>query len=249
MSSEAPQANPKVVVGVLAVLSFSALVLGAFQIMNTIRGPFVQPAAEEEDAAQLALAEDDKLKRQDTDQDGLSDFDELVTYNTSPFLKDSDSDGTEDRIEINQGQDPNCPVGRVCGLVVNGNTNDNTNGSLAANANGSVPSLLTGSNIEALRQTLKDAGAPAYIIDNTDDATLLRTYQSIIGDDSNTNTNAGTFNDQELLGSLKDLKPAEIRDLLKQGGADEAVLKDIDDGTLLDIFKRAIDEENNLPSP
>ncbi|MCK4859621.1 MAG: hypothetical protein KAS87_03565, partial [Candidatus Omnitrophica bacterium] len=45
---------------------------------------------------------------------GLSDWDELYFYNTSPYLEDSDSDGFTDKQEIDNDKDPNCPAGRDC---------------------------------------------------------------------------------------------------------------------------------------
>ena len=42
----------------------------------------------------------------DTDEDGVSDYDESSIYNTNPLSKDSDGDGYEDGIEIAQGTDP-----------------------------------------------------------------------------------------------------------------------------------------------
>lgn len=53
-------------------------------------------------------------KTKDTDRDGLSDYDELYLYHTSPYLADSDSDGIQDAVEIAQGTDPNCPSGKPC---------------------------------------------------------------------------------------------------------------------------------------
>ena len=50
----------------------------------------------------------------DSDSDGLSDYDEINIYHTSPYLPDSDSDGISDYDEIMAGTDPNCPTGKVC---------------------------------------------------------------------------------------------------------------------------------------
>ncbi|TAK04007.1 hypothetical protein EPO34_02510 [Patescibacteria group bacterium] len=54
-------------------------------------------------------------KSRDTDQDGLSDYDEQNVYRTSAYLKDSDSDGIDDKTEVLAGNDPNCPLGKECG--------------------------------------------------------------------------------------------------------------------------------------
>ncbi len=47
------------------------------------------------------------LKKIDTDSDGLNDYDEIVTYNTNPNLKDTDKDGFTDKQEIDKGFNPN----------------------------------------------------------------------------------------------------------------------------------------------
>jgi hypothetical protein len=60
-------------------------------------------------------SQNESLKEMDTDGDGLSDWDELYIYFTSPYLEDSDSDGISDYDEVMRGTDPNCPEGRTCG--------------------------------------------------------------------------------------------------------------------------------------
>ena len=42
----------------------------------------------------------------DTDEDGISDFDETNIYNSNPLKKDSDEDGYEDGVEIAMGTNP-----------------------------------------------------------------------------------------------------------------------------------------------
>jgi alpha-tubulin suppressor-like RCC1 family protein len=43
----------------------------------------------------------------DSDQDGLSNFEEIVTYSTDPENPDSDDDGFNDRLEITENTNPN----------------------------------------------------------------------------------------------------------------------------------------------
>jgi len=45
----------------------------------------------------------------DSDNDGITDFDEISLYNTDPFSADSDNDGFTDEAEILGGFDPNNP--------------------------------------------------------------------------------------------------------------------------------------------
>jgi hypothetical protein len=44
----------------------------------------------------------------------MNDWEELNFYETSPYLPDTDSDGTNDKTEIDSGTDPSCPKGQVC---------------------------------------------------------------------------------------------------------------------------------------
>jgi hypothetical protein len=54
----------------------------------------------------------------DTDGDGLSDFDEVITHGTSPVLSDTDNDGMKDDYELSNGFNPldgdDCPSW-ICG--------------------------------------------------------------------------------------------------------------------------------------
>ena len=45
----------------------------------------------------------------DSDDDKLSDWDEIYTYHTNPRLNDTDSDGADDKYEIDNGYDPLVP--------------------------------------------------------------------------------------------------------------------------------------------
>lgn len=54
----------------------------------------------------------------DTDNDSLTDYNELYVHRTSPYLKDTDGDGLNDDVEIKQGTDPTCGAGEDCGVVV-----------------------------------------------------------------------------------------------------------------------------------
>ncbi|BDX08461.1 FG-GAP-like repeat-containing protein [Planctobacterium marinum] len=45
----------------------------------------------------------------DSDSDGLSDYDEVITHGTNPLVADSDNDGLTDSEELLRGTDPNTP--------------------------------------------------------------------------------------------------------------------------------------------
>ncbi len=105
-----------VLVGLL-LITVVLFVLGAVQIVRSIRAPFTAPTGAYKSGEQLRLEEIAALKARDTDGDGLSDYDELNIYLTSPYLPDTDSDGIPDGDEVRSGDDPNCPRGQACGAA------------------------------------------------------------------------------------------------------------------------------------
>jgi len=49
------------------------------------------------------------LKLQDSDSDGLSDYEEVTVYKSNRFKKDTDGDGYSDKAEVDNGFNPNGP--------------------------------------------------------------------------------------------------------------------------------------------
>lgn len=74
----------------------------------------LQQLLNQEEQTQRTIAE---LKENDTDQDGLTDYQEIYQYYTSIFLPDTDSDGLTDAEEVNMGEDPVCPINQSCNLL------------------------------------------------------------------------------------------------------------------------------------
>jgi len=116
-----PKLNREEKTGLGMVVSFGslALVFGAFYLWKHIASPFVVQyvgpkflTGDQKQQAQMEL-----LKKQDTDVDALNDYDEMYVYKTSPYLKDTDGDGTEDGLEISMGGDPNCAPNMPCSTV------------------------------------------------------------------------------------------------------------------------------------
>ena len=108
--------NPQIAFGFLLGLSGLAVVVGVWQMQNVIQAPFARLPQEIQEEATAQEPVD--LRAQDTDADGLNDYDETFVYNTSPYLPDTDSDGFSDKEEIDSGNDPLCPAGQDCrGLV------------------------------------------------------------------------------------------------------------------------------------
>lgn len=95
-----------------------ALGLGVLQMRNAIYNPFaINLSQADYDTSQFLQSEEARLQNIDTDRDGLNDWEEMFFYGTSPYLPDTDSDGLDDKTEIEQGTDPLCPEGEVCAAL------------------------------------------------------------------------------------------------------------------------------------
>lgn len=242
---------------IVLVACVAAFFFGFFHILNTIRtSTGADKIAQANTNALGAVGQEiQTLKSKDTDGDGLSDYDELYVDKTSPYLKDSDGDGTSDSAEITQGTDPNCPQGEVCsalGQPANENANAGTNSVLGVNQGGTGTGQFTASE---LRQMLRDAGAPATQLDAMTDEQIIAAYQQAYEQQTNSNTGTATGNSAGSsngsvpsnttdLSGLKNFTPAQIREFLQSGGADEATLNQMDDATLQAIFQSALDNMN-----
>ena len=103
----------------LLCFAFLAVGLGVLQIRNTLYKSFALNNSIPPNVAET-INSVDALHYRDTDGDGLSDFDELYVYGTSPYLADTDSDGIPDGQEIKNGTNPLCAEGKQCtGLAIN----------------------------------------------------------------------------------------------------------------------------------
>ena len=116
--SFSPQ-QTRILLGGIIVFGVGSLSLGVYGIQQQIFRPFSfnDPANLKLVQAVVPQSEQEKLaglKTKDTDGDGLSDYDEVYIYNTSPYLLDTDSDGIGDGQEVKKGTDPNCPPDQDC---------------------------------------------------------------------------------------------------------------------------------------
>lgn len=200
----------KIAAAGLAVFAILAIGLWMAQFKKSISGQFVYKETGGEEIN--ALTEDENsaeaLRGKDTDSDGLSDWDELNVYRTSPYLEDSDSDGFTDKKELDSGNDPNCPNGRNCagtGLVEGdkevtsegeaGKSSDVSNelskqlGGLnvgvsdvsGAPGEEELKNVLGGqSDAAVLRKMLLDAGMDANILKQISDEDLLKAYEETL---------------------------------------------------------------------
>lgn len=124
---QALEKNQKIALIVLAVFVLFLMVAWSIQFKRSLTEPFAYKGDDSQvDTTENAAVADADLKNKDTDSDGLSDWDELNIYKTSPYLEDSDSDGIKDADEIKTGTGPNCPGEINC--IQNSEGSNTTNG-------------------------------------------------------------------------------------------------------------------------
>ena len=186
--------NQKIAAASLAVFAILIIILWAAQLRSNIYGPFSSGTAGNLAAGSEATDQTQALKNKDTDGDGLSDYDELNVYLTSPYLADTDSDGLSDSAEIKNNTDPNCPQGRTCtsGLIEEtGGANNTASGTLnsllnqfgatnptnpSASLNSEQLNALKNIDAASLRQLLLQAGMDKTTLDKISDADLMTSY-------------------------------------------------------------------------
>ena len=196
------------------------------------------------------------LQHQDTDGDGLSDWDELNVYHTSPFLADTNGDGIDDKTSIEMGIDPVCPKGQTCinGVPTQTSTPDTTatstnNGLSPAEAAALQNQLGANPSAAALRQLFVAAGADSSSLAQIPDADLVAAYQEQLGVNTSTITTstpstADVLNTAQIKALQQSLGPnpkaAAIRQDLLQAGADPQKLKAISDTDLVNSYQSII---------
>ncbi|MBU0546437.1 hypothetical protein KKA13_04275 [Patescibacteria group bacterium] len=170
----------------LSVFAVLAIGLGALQIRNTMYAPF---ALNKEIPLSLKdqINNVEALHFRDTDLDGINDFDELYVYGTSPYLADTDSDGIQDKAEIEQGKNPNCAEGKDCaGAIMNAGTvlaNGANTSTVSVQDPGEPPADFNAmlSDPAQVRKMLRDVGVDEDMLSKFSDAELLEVVKEMMG--------------------------------------------------------------------
>lgn len=174
--------------------------------------------------------EDEQLRIQDSDLDGLSDYEELKVYGTSPFIADTDSDGISDADEVKAGTDPNCPAGKNCFGILSQSETKITAPSFADNPE--IQALLD--NPEELRKLLIESGLDPLQVELADDQSL-----QILAQQALTQITELTPEKEAVLGQLT---VTQLRALYIEYGADPAELDKITDEEILSLFAEGLAE-------
>ena len=172
------------------------------------------------------------LKTKDTDHDGLSDYDELFYYKSSPYLFSTAGDGISDGTKVSKGENPSCAENTTCNPTPTINLNADSNTALTP---------------EFLRSALKAAGVAQTTLDTTNDSDLLAIYNNIISQSTNRNVTTNSISDLTV-SDLENLSGSDIRQLLVANGISSATLSTVDDTTLQQIFQQIIAQDTSSTS-
>ncbi len=230
------------------VFGLIALIFGGWRIVNTIRSPFVidqnQLLAQQQvqDSVENQIKDLAALRAKDTDNDGLSDYDEIYIYGTSAYLEDTDSDGYADKLEIETGNNPTCPAGQKC-LVDSAVTATSSGQSISP-----TNSLVDPYNITAaeIRQLLLASGLDQATLDEIDDNSLrqmfLQAYletENQVGAVGGQNATTPAENSDVIISS-----PAQLREILIANGVPAEQVNAVSDQELMDLYEEIRAEGN-----
>lgn len=202
-------AEQKVAFGLLIFLGVGGIFFGFQTFGANLSRPIQEQIAKyytgeeflTEDQREAQELEESKTK--DTDGDGLVDYDELYVYKTSPYIADSDSDGYTDKEEVYSNNDPNCPTGKSCGVILATGTAEETVANDAKNAlaiallgedqvammegvsfetDEDVANFFQQATIDQVRAALLEAGMSQEQLDLIDDDTLRAYFDGSLED-------------------------------------------------------------------
>jgi hypothetical protein len=207
-------------------LSGFILFLGFVQLKTAIYGPYYlqkenNPTFSEEEILNTLTQQAQEM---DTDQDGLSDYEEFYTYQTSPYLEDSDGDVFYDLEEIEAESNPLDPSSTPYRQSFSETESTTEERGLIWEA--SLPENLSA---EEIRSLLLRLGIESEIVENISDKELEKLYNEAKEETG--------INPQVLLNpSLLDIDTEFLRQSLIEEGADPLLLEDLDDRTLKSMF-------------
>lgn len=247
------------------VIALVAIIGGMLSIYSRVNGitpylfsldPTPGPIITESEKRLQALADKQLL---DSDGDGISDFDEEITYGTSAYIADTDSDGIDDGAEIAANTNPICAAGDTCFSTVSASTDTTVSET-------DLTALATDDPVE-LRRQLVALGIDQTVLDQVSDEDLLSVYVSVQsdyqattattesasgGNTSTTNTNEDPYADLlpdtnsatsiQSVDDLESLSPDAVRALLLQSGMEQSDLDQVDDATLMEMYQQALTE-------
>lgn len=194
------QTEQKIAFVLLIFLGFGGIIFGFRSFGSQLYRPIQLQMAKYYTGADVVSADNPDLKiaeeqkKKDSDHDGISDYDELYVYKTSPYLIDSDSDGIDDKTEVFGGTDPNCPKGKDCGSgaetantaptsadgvvgAIPGNEGILQSGQIKLQNKDEIQNFFKSATIQEIRAALIQAGAPKEEVDKVSDTDLKKMFE------------------------------------------------------------------------
>ncbi|MBI4281111.1 hypothetical protein HY628_02860 [Candidatus Uhrbacteria bacterium] len=185
--------HEQMALGAVILGGIVALIFGFSYLARSIENPLRLKPTSYKTPLEREAEGNAELRTKDTDQDGLTDYDELHVWNTSPYLPDSDSDGYSDKTELESGNNPNCPTGRQCGPVegagsgegqgqTSSQPSDFTPGPQTTEISAGLLGLDLLENLPAqeLRKLLLEYGVPQKQLDALNDEDLVKLYRDSV---------------------------------------------------------------------
>ncbi len=235
-----PKRMEKFLSGGIIFFGLAAIVLGFFQIKYNISDNVRIKA---DSIAYSDGLPDDLLglKNIDTDGDGISDYDEIYIYGTSPYLPDTDGDGISDYDEIMMGTDPLCHnINQNCFAAWQPEGGELASDIPFSPDYESMPeSFMPSAQMSAgeLRSLLINAGMSSQQLSNFSDSELLRMYQNLLSESgADISGSQNTQSNQQ----LTNLTPGEARSLLVGSGVSADILREISDSELMQLIQETL---------
>lgn len=187
------------------------------------------------------------LQNTDSDQDGLTDFEELYVRGTSPYLQDTDSDGITDYTEIAENTNPNCPEGQDClqervgGDVIVTDAAERFQ-DLAGTAADDSTTLNPRPNLSAdeIKAFLVESGVEQSEIDEIPDEELEAIYQQVYEQEA-----AGASANSQVQSEISRLQAMNIderRSYLVQSGISSSEVDALSDDEINELFQQGLSE-------
>jgi len=214
----------KISLAIISIIGIGVLIFGFWQFKNGVNIPLPDFSKDKKPTETAALEDtrDETLKNQDTDEDGLIDYDEVYVYNTSPYLQDTDSDGYLDKEEIENGYDPNCPAGQNCFSEV------------FEESTSLIPEDSSQMTPNEIRAQLLDTGlVDEQTLNSIDDKTLMQLFEETVGAEESSKNN---------IQNPANYTPDQIRNLLIESGLEEEFVNSIDDEALMEMYEESLKE-------
>jgi hypothetical protein len=250
-------AKDRLLIVFLVILGIGTLWLGFSDIGSKIKGISKNESSKNDKVNEENLSEGSIviLKNTDTDNDGLSDYDELNVYHTSIYLADSDSDGFSDGEEVSSNHDPNCPKGSNCGVV---GTDNNTSvvgdgllgdylspdNELDVQAALDAERIFSGqATVEEVKELLMSQGMSKADLNKIPDQEIMKLYAEMI---KNSDSSTGSsIDDQASLDAERILSGQatvdEVKDLLVAQGILRDQLDQMPDQEIMKLYNEMVE--------